>query len=332
MKTQFPGLLKDYFHNLKKDMTSSMFGKWFIENESTSELDRELQELWEESSRVSCNQKLSSSAFANVCEAIGQSLPVARKNRFMRTMHYLTRVAAILFIPLVGISLYLYLNNKNTETNWIEVYAEYGQKKEVILPDQSRIWLNSGTHVIYPEQFAQVRQIFVSGETFLDVTKDPERPFIVDTKDLSIRVHGTKFNVRSYTEDRGTEATLLEGSISLQVKGEEGKQDIYLVPGEKAVLDKKQVKLEKFDLDSYQSWRSGQYTFRDKTLQEIITELQRIFDVQIVIRDKALLKENYFVTFAQGLSLDEMLEALNIDNNLCIKRDQDIIEIFRKQR
>lgn len=51
-----------------------------------------------------------------------------------------------------------------------------------------------------------------------------------------------------------------------------------------------------------------------------------------MIRDKALLKEIFFVTFAQGLSLDEMLEALNIDNELCIKRDQDIIEISRKTR
>lgn len=164
------------------------------------------------------------------------------------------------------------------------------------------------------------------------MAKDPERPFIVDTKDVSIKVHGTRFNVRSYTEDKGTEATLLEGSISLLVKGDLNKQDIFLVPGEKAILDKKQLKLEKFDVDAYQSWRNGQYTFRDKTLQEIITELQRLFNVQIVIRDKALLKENFFVTFAQGLSLDEMLEALNIDNDLCIKRDQDIIEISRKAR
>ena len=64
----------------------------------------------------------------------------------------------------------------------------------------------------------------------------------------------------------------------------------------------------------------------------LIDTHQRLFNVQIVIRDKALLKENFFVTFAQGLSLDEMLEALNIDNELCIKRDQDIIEISRKTR
>ena len=298
MKLLPPGILKDYFYNLKKDITSSAFGRWFIENESKPEFDQELQEIWKESSQVACDREMTSSAFVKVW----------------------------------GATLYLYLDNKESQVNWIEVYAEYGQKKEVILPDQSKVWLNSGTHIIYPEWFTQVRQIFVSGETFLEVTKDPERPFIVDTKDLSIKVHGTRFNVRSYTEDKGTEATLLEGSISLLVKGDLNQQDIFLVPGEKAILDKKQVKLEKFDVDGYQSWRNGQYTFRDKTLQEIITELQRLFNVQIVIRDKALLKEIFFVTFAQGLSLDEMLEALNIDNELCIKRDQDIIEISRKTR
>lgn len=332
MKLLPPGILKDYFYNLKKDITSSAFGRWFIENESKPEFDQELQEIWKESSQVACDREMTSSAFVKVCEAIGGVAPSPQKSTFTRTIHYLIRVAAILFIPLLGATLYLYLDNKESQVNWIEVYAEYGQKKEVILPDQSKVWLNSGTHIIYPERFTQVRQIFVSGETFLEVTKDPERPFIVDTKDLSIKVHGTRFNVRSYTEDKGTEATLLEGSISLLVKGDLDQHDIFLVPGEKAILDKKQVKLEKFDVDGYQSWRNGQYTFRDKTLQEIITELQRLFNVQIVIRDKALLKEIFFVTFAQGLSLDEMLEALNIDNELCIKRDQDIIEFSRKTR
>lgn len=324
--------LKDYFYNLKKDITLSTFGRWFIENGSRPEFDRQLQEIWQESSQVVGDPNVTSSAFVKVCKAIGEMAPSPQKSIFTKTIHYLERVAAILLIPLLGTTLYLYLNNEQPSVNWIEVYAGYGQKKEVILPDQSKVWLNSGTHIIYPERFTQIRQIFVSGETFLEVAKDPERPFIVDTKDLSIKVHGTKFNVRSYTEDKGTEATLLEGSISLLVKGSVKEQDIFLVPGEKAIVDKKQLKLEKFEVSAYQSWRNGQYTFRDKTLQEIITELQRIFDVQIVIRDKALLQENFFVTFAQGLSLDEMLEALNIDNELCIKRDQDIIEISRKTR
>lgn len=332
MKTRFAGLLTDYFQNAKKDMTPGAFRKWFLSKGTTPQSDRELRALWKASSRATCERETVSSAFAKVCEAIGQSVPVARPALFMRTMHYLTRAAAILFLPLAGVSLYLYMNNKPAEINWIEVYADYGERKELILPDQSKIWLNSGTRVLYPTAFTNVRQIFVSGETFLDVTKDPARPFIVDTRKLRICVHGTKFNVRSYTEDKSAEATLLEGSISLKVKGKEEKPAIYLVPGEKAVLEQEQVKIEPFDPDAYRSWRSGRYTFRNKTLQEIATELQRIFDVRIVIRDKDLREENYFVVFAQGLSLDEMLEALDIDDRLTIRRAQDVIEISRKEK
>lgn len=332
MKLLPPGILKDYFHDLKKDITSRMFGAWYLENESKPVFDSELKAMWEESSKAPRDSRFTSVAFEKVCKAIGESVPPQKKSPFLRTIHYFSRVAAILFIPLIASIFYLYLNTNESEINWIEVYAEYGEKKEIVLPDQSKIWMNSGTRVIYPERFTNIRQIFVSGETFLEVAKDKERPFIVDTKDISIKVHGTKFNVRSYIEDSGTEATLLEGSISLQVKGETDKRDIFIVPGEKAVLDKKQIKIEEFDIDAYQSWRNGQYTFRDKTLQEITAELERIFNVQIVIRDKSLLKENYFVTFAHGLTLDKMLEALNIDNTLTIKNDQDIIEISKKQR
>lgn len=266
MKLLPPGILKDYFYNLKKDITSSAFGQWFIENESKPEFDQELQEIWKESSQVACDREMTSSAFVKVCEAIGGVAPSPQKSTFTRTIHYLIRVAAILFIPLLGATLYLYLDNKESQVNWIEVYAEYGQKKEVILPDQSKVWLNSGTHIIYPERFTQVRQIFVSGETFLEVTKDPERPFIVDTKDLSIKVHGTRFNVRSYTEDKGTEATLLEGRIFLcWVKGDLNQHDIFLVPVRKPYWIKKQVKLEKFETSmGINPGRNGLYTFRDK--------------------------------------------------------------------
>lgn len=323
--------LKEYFYTREHYISSRVFRNWFIENEPDTNFDNELKELWQESASSVYDQKSTDLAFEKVKQRICSSSQPSGKVIY-RYLGYMTRIAAALFIPLLCTTLYLATDKKEAQINWIEVYAEYGQRKEVTLPDNSKIWLNSGTHLIYPERFTDVRRIFVSGETFLNVRKDPDHPFIVDTKDLSIKVYGTQFNVRSYTNDPETEAALLEGSISLQIKGDQTGKEIFIVPGEKVAVDKKQVKLEKFDIDNYQSWREGKYTFKDKTLQEIATELQRIFNVQIVIRDKSLLKENYFVTFARGLSLNEMLEALNINNTLKIKQDQDIIEISKKQR
>lgn len=79
MKLLPPGILKDYFYNLKKDITSSAFGRWFIENESKPEFDQELQEIWKESSQVACDREMTSSAFVKVCEANWWSSSVSSK-------------------------------------------------------------------------------------------------------------------------------------------------------------------------------------------------------------------------------------------------------------
>ena len=134
MKLLPPGILKDYFYNLKKDITSSAFGQWFIENESKPEFDQELQEIWKESSQVACDREMTSSAFVKVCEAIGGVAPSPQKSTFTRTIHYLIRVAAILFIPLLGATLYLYLDNKESQVNWIEVMPNMGKRKKLFCP------------------------------------------------------------------------------------------------------------------------------------------------------------------------------------------------------
>lgn len=108
------------------------------------------------------------------------------------------------------------------QPEWVEVYAPYGQTRCITLPDGSRVWLNSGTYVFYPDRFDRERQLFVSGEVYMDVTKDPERPFRVDTRNVSIRVLGTRFNLRSYNEDKYVETSLVEGSVALGLKRDGG--------------------------------------------------------------------------------------------------------------
>ena len=192
------------------------------------------------------------------------------------------------------------------------------------------MWLNSGTYVFYPDRFDRERRLFVSGEAYMDVTKDPDRPFRVDTRNVSIRVLGTRFNVRSYTGDKYVETSLLEGSVSLELKRESGTA-ILMRPGDKILVDNATdaVVHERFDCAHYSSWRDGFHTFRHKSLGEIARDLERIFDVQIVIRDASLPDEEYFATFASGWEIDELLDALNIRHTLRIRRDGRIIEIER---
>ena len=156
----------------------------------------------------------------------------------------------------------------------------------------------------------------------MDVTKDPERPFRVDTRNVSIRVLGTRFNLRSYNEDKYVETSLVEGSVALGLK-RDGGATILMRPGDKILVDNatNAVVRERFDCAHYISWRDGFHVFRHKTLGEIARDLERMFDVQIVIRDTSLLGEEYFATFASGWEIDELLDALNIHHTLHIRRD-----------
>lgn len=306
--------------------------EWFLEHDADAEfalaeddpVGEELQAFWEQSLQRAASQPVPADRYPALSERL-----FGRRLRLQRIWRRMSQAAAVLLVPLVACAWLLASRQAPEHAEWIEVYAPYGQTRQITLPDGSRVWLNSGTYVFYPDRFDRERQLFVSGEVYMDVTKDPDRPFRVDTRNVCIRVLGTRFNVRSYTEDKYVETSLVEGSVSLGLK--RGGGTILMRPGDKILVDNttEAVVRERFDSAHDISWRDGFHTFRHKSLSEIARDLERIFDVQIVIRDASLLDEEYFASFASGWEIDELLDALNIHHTLRIRRDERIIEIER---
>lgn len=312
------------------------FGEWYCANMSAetgsdAAAEKEFKKFWDHSLNTATmsGSELDRAYGQTVAKMAGER-PASRSRRLIRS---LTRVAAVLTIPLLAATVYFgwkYLGV--SEPQWVEVYTRNGETRQVSLPDGSEVWMNAGTHLIYLDSFRKERRVFVSGEIFLDVVPDARRMFTVDTHNMSVNVHGTSFNVRSYADDRKTETSLVEGSISLQIKNRPETNEIFMLPGERVYLDNETLTINKetFNIANYTSWCQNHYSFRHKTLPEITRELERIFDAQIVIRDAELMDDTYFVTFGQGLELDRMLEALNVDKQLDIRRDGQIIEIRKR--
>jgi transmembrane sensor len=99
-----------------------------------------------------------------------------------------------------------------------EITAPKNGISKIQLPDGSRVWLNMGSKLTYSNDFGtNQRKVSLVGEAFFDVVKDSERPFVVTTPTISIRVLGTKFNVRSYNNDKTSEAALIRGKIELTI-------------------------------------------------------------------------------------------------------------------
>ena len=211
-------LLRHYLEHGGDAGVRERLREWFLEHDAEEEftlreddpVSGELYAFWERSLQRSAPQRTLDERYRALAGRL-----FGRKLRLQRLWRRLSQAAAVLLVPLIVCAYLLASRQVAEQPEWVEVYAPYGQTRCITLPDGSRVWLNSGTYVFYPDRFDRERQLFVSGEVYMDVTKDPERPFHVDTRNVSIRVLGTRFNLRSYNEDKYVETSLVEGSVAL---------------------------------------------------------------------------------------------------------------------
>ena len=166
------------------------------------------------------------------------------------------------------------------EPVYYTVNIPYGGEYNLVLPDGTRIYLNAGTTLRYPDHFAGgSREIFLSGEAYLEVSRDTSRPFIVRTDDMDVRVLGTVFNVNAYPDGSYVRTTLVEGKVETSCGGER----IVMKPGTQVAYDKATRQADYFPVDvrHFISWKDGYYDFRDMTLGELMQIFVRWYDVNV---------------------------------------------------
>ena len=159
-----------------------------------------------------------------------------------------------------------------------------GGEFRVILSDGTMVFLNSGSELRYPEVFRDgQREVFLKGEAWFEVAKDTGRPFYVETDEVSIRVYGTAFNVNTHGL-RATETVLVEGEIGISGKGSTGERRMR--PGQLAACDHHsgEITFREVDIRKYTAWKNGEFCFNDDTLEEILEELGRWYDVKVIFR------------------------------------------------
>ncbi len=170
-----------------------------------------------------------------------------------------------------------------------QILVPYGTRAKVTLSDQSVVWLNAGSRLIYPSEFrGKERKVILFGEAFFDVEKNPERPFVVETSGYRIKVLGTQFNVSAYPGDDISQTVLTEGSV--QVTLEQGNwfdKDIVLKPNELFAYDKasNSSKIEKVRPEMYVLWKDGILQFQKEDLSRILKKLERFYNIQIDLKN-----------------------------------------------
>lgn len=164
-----------------------------------------------------------------------------------------------------------------------------GGEFKIILEDSTEVWLNSESSLRYPETFSgNERRVAVTGEAYFHVRKDPDRPFYVESQGQVIRVYGTTFNIRAYSDETATYTTLETGSISLRSSNSSG--EIFLSKGHQAILNRlsDNVSMTVVDPAIVTSWRNGRFVFEDQPLERIMRDLSRWYDFKYEFADDTL--------------------------------------------
>ncbi|MEP2057882.1 MAG: FecR family protein [Maribacter litoralis] len=226
---------------------------------------------------------------------------------------------------------------EKVETNETLAYntltVPYGKRMNIVLSDGTMAHLNAGTSIKYPVHFikGKDRQVFITGEAYLDVAKDTEHPFIVNANNLNIRVLGTHFNVSAYPEDENTEVVLVEGSVSLYSDGDghHPEKNILLEPGFKGSFDRIQNSIHKNEVDTniYTSWIDGKMIFRNMTFENILKKLERNYNVVFINHNTHLAKKVFNANFGKE-PIERVLQELKTNYGIkyTINKDSIIIE------
>jgi ferric-dicitrate binding protein FerR (iron transport regulator) len=244
--------------------------------------------------------------------------------RKIKIFAVILRVAAVLTIPLLCSTIYLYQQLRIEKSEIVytnEQVATYntfesplGAKTQIVLSDGTLVWLNSGSSIKCPSKFDQTcRKVELIGEAFFQVVKNPEVPMVVSTSNMKVKVYGTTFNLNSFADNGMIETTLVEGKVTIIPQNSD--KEYALKPGFTAsynLNDKSIVVTKVENMDVFAGWKDGRLLFQNERFVDIIRKLERWYNVDIELTDKSLANYELYATF-----LDENVEeVLSILSNL----------------
>lgn len=171
----------------------------------------------------------------------------------------------------------------------IAAETKYQEQKNVTLSDGTIVWLNGNSQLTYPSAFAaDNRMVHLTGEAFFDVTKNPDRPFIITTEKAKVTVLGTSFNVRAVRAESTTEVVVKTGKVRFE--NSMGNQQVELTRNEKGIYNVADNKIVEFPAEDMNdiAWQSGRLLFDNTPLKEVIEDLAKQFDVTITLENTNL--------------------------------------------
>ncbi|MDO8930615.1 MAG: DUF4974 domain-containing protein [Bacteroidota bacterium] len=240
--------------------------------------------------------------------------------------------AAILaLVFLAGIGLGDGFNTTQTAISYTKIIAPEGNKTQVVLPDSTYVWLNSGAELQYPSDYsAENRQVQMKGECFFDVVKDPDHPFVVSGSKFKVKVYGTRFNVNEHNAKNMADVTLVSGKV--QVLNFQDKLISELKPGQQLVFSDGKYYLQRAEnMEALTAWLNNMLIFDNQPFEDVVHYLEKWYGVKIKLDQNLYYRHNY--TFkVKTESLREVLELISVITPIQYHIEGEQVTIKYKRR
>ncbi len=301
----------------------------------------ELKDIWYSGELVDSREDIDEKDLIRFREKY--HLNEARRVMSTKMIRILTQIAAtVLLAFLLSLSWRWLTTDKGSDTlidkGSLQILIPKGQKGQLTLNDGTRVWLNSNSILRYPTDFGNgSRGIILDGEAYLEVAKDPAHPFILETSSVTLKVLGTRFNVKCYSKENTVETTLIEGSLEI-LSGNSGvrrMKPVTLKPNEKAIFLKpdNQISIAELDIpakkenkpnrrvrkspmsitqvESIISWKDNHLIFRDESFEQIATKMESWYGVEIRIEDEKLKNFRFTGKFIYNETIEQVMEVIS---------------------
>lgn len=241
-------------------------------------------------------------------------------------MRYAAAILIILFVSIF--SAYYYTFNEEEKT--FVVYSDKGQRSNLILPDGTKVWLNSGSRLEYNNNYGEEeRRIKLTGEAYFEVSKDKRHRFLVNAGIMDIEALGTAFNVQAYPDEDEIVTTLIEGKIRVNTPDKEvnltpNQQVSYLKTTNSTTINKT-IKAEFAN-----AWTRGEFSLNKTSLEDIVKELSRMYNIEIKFKSDEI-KKLHFTGIIKNNSLINVLEIISLTSPVTFEIKTDSIILDKKK-
>jgi len=208
-----------------------------------------------------------------------------------------------------------------------QLIIPFGNRSKVTLSDNTIVWLNAGSRLIYPSKFTgEQREVMLFGEAYFEVTKNVEMPFVVKTTSIDVKVLGTEFNVSAYPDDNVVQTVLKSGSVSiLRNHGNIFEKVLVLTPNQMALFDKttQDSKIYTVDANDYTIWTKGLLSFDDLEMSRVLKSLERYYNIQIRYADPMVGSQRISGKLDLNKNLNEVFEYMSKVSSTTFKKLDD---------